>query len=130
MIFTEINYVRRNLFSHPHDGPSTLSASGSEVLFVISFTEELSLLLDETDPDQWTATLRVRAHKVIWTPLLVQCSHEWSSVLKITEDQFESKEQYIFDTQREKFIFSVLKDGLSIASESGKYYVLRIITFT
>ena len=71
------------LYSHPHDGSSTLSTSGSEVLFVIPLTEELSLLLDGTDPDQWTPTVGVRAHEVIWTPLLVQCSYKWSSVVKL-----------------------------------------------
>ncbi len=76
--------------THPHDGAAALAAPGREVRFVVALAEELPLFLDEADADQRHLAVRVRAHKVVRAPLLIQGSHKRASV---NEEQGSNTQQ-------------------------------------
>jgi hypothetical protein len=55
--------------------------SGSQVLLKAIFTIQFSLLLYKTNVCQWATTLGIDTFKMVWTPVLAQCSDEWASDL-------------------------------------------------
>jgi len=71
--------VLQGIHALPHDGVSALLAARSEVLLVIFLAEQLTLLLNEADPDEGRLAVRVGAEEVIGAPGLVQGQHKRSS---------------------------------------------------
>jgi len=72
---------------HETDSISTYSfdlgvafiTSGSQVLLKAIFTVQLSLLLYKTNVCQLATALGIDTFKMVWTPVLAQCSDEWAS---------------------------------------------------
>jgi len=61
--------------------------SGSQVLLKAIFTIQFSLLFYKTNVCQWATALGIDTFKMVWTPVLAQCSDEWaSSYLFVTLD--------------------------------------------
>jgi hypothetical protein len=52
---------------------------GSQVLLKAIFTIQFSLFLYKTNICQWATALGIDTYKMVWTPVLTQCSDERAS---------------------------------------------------
>ena len=76
-------------YTHSNNGTSTLATVRSEVQLIVLLTEQLSLFLHEPTVHEWHMAVRIGTDEMIWTPGLIQCRYERTSVdISITHSHF------------------------------------------
>jgi hypothetical protein len=68
-----------SISTYSFDLGAAFSTCGSQVLLKAKFTIQFSLLLYKTNVCQLATALGIDTYKMVWTPVLAQCSDEWAS---------------------------------------------------
>jgi hypothetical protein len=71
---------RKSILTYSFDFGAAFITCWSQVFLKAIFTIEFSLLLYKANVCQWTTALGIHTYKMIWAPVLAQCSDEWASV--------------------------------------------------
>jgi hypothetical protein len=75
---THVEGVLHCINHFPDNCTAAFSTPWCEILFIILFTIQLSLLFNKSNVNEWCMAVRIGADEMIWAPSLVKSRYEWT----------------------------------------------------